>query len=56
MKRGWSLDMNEGFCSHLFRDKIQMECGKKYAECRYGCNRRLVMFNEEVERRLKCVN
>ena len=40
---------NEGFCSHLFRDKIQMTCGKKYEQCKYGCNRRLVKFNEEVE-------
>lgn len=51
------IDWNgeEGFCFHLFRDKIQMKCGKKYVECKYGCNRRLIMFNEEVERRLQCI-
>lgn len=40
-------------CSHLYRDKVLIKPGKKHNKCRYGCNRRLVMFNEEVERQIK---
>jgi MoaA/NifB/PqqE/SkfB family radical SAM enzyme len=44
---------NESFCSHLFRDKIILDNPKKHDRCRYGCNQRLVQFNNEVEERLK---
>lgn len=36
-------------CSHLFRDNVFQKDNKKHERCLYGCNRRLVMFNEEVE-------
>jgi len=39
-------------CSHLYRDGIYTNSGHKHEKCRYGCNLRLVKFNEEVERRL----
>lgn len=41
---------NEQYCSHLFRDKVNIECGQKHPNCKYGCNRRLVTFNQEVEK------
>lgn len=40
-------------CSHLYRDGINMSVPMKHDKCRYGCNRRLCAFNEEVERQLK---
>lgn len=43
---------NEYNCSHLYRDGICHKDSGKDVKCLYGCNRRLVMFNEEVERRL----
>ena len=39
-------------CSHLYRDDIMLQVPEKRKECRYGCNRRLVAFNEEVEKRI----
>lgn len=39
-------------CSHLYRDKIKATSPVKNEKCLYGCNRRLVRFNEEVEARL----
>ena len=36
-------------CSHLFRDSIKQSNNSKNTKCLYGCNRRLVAFNEEVE-------
>jgi MoaA/NifB/PqqE/SkfB family radical SAM enzyme len=39
-------------CSHLMRDNIMIEPGKKHHKCLYGCNRRLVAFNELVEEKL----
>lgn len=40
-------------CSHLIRDGIKNPLGKKHEKCLYGCNRRLVEFNNEVEKLLK---
>lgn len=42
----------ESFCSHLYRDGIFGVMGK-HEKCSYGCNQRLVMFNNEVKKRLK---
>jgi MoaA/NifB/PqqE/SkfB family radical SAM enzyme len=41
-------------CSHLYRDGIKHLDNKKHEKCLYGCNRRLVKFNQEVEALLKC--
>ena len=43
---------NMSLCSHLFRDRINHTTPEKHAKCCYGCNRRLVAFNEEVSIRL----
>jgi MoaA/NifB/PqqE/SkfB family radical SAM enzyme len=40
-------------CSHLFRDSIFQKDNKKHSKCLYGCNRRLVLFNEEVYSQLQ---
>ena len=40
-------------CSHLFRDNVFNCDSKKHCKCIAGCNRRLVSFNEEVEKKLK---
>ena len=40
-------------CSHLYRDGIYTSLPVKFDKCLYGCNRRLVKFNEEVEKKLK---
>jgi len=42
----------ESNCSHLYRDGIIGHVGK-HEKCLYGCNQRLVMFNDEVARKLK---
>lgn len=39
-------------CSHLFRDGIYHSDNEKCSKCLYGCNRRLVAFNQQVERRI----
>jgi MoaA/NifB/PqqE/SkfB family radical SAM enzyme len=39
-------------CSHLVRDKVKNDDSNKHDCCKYGCNRRLVAFNQEVERLL----
>jgi len=44
---------NEYSCSHLFRDKVFRNNSEKHEKCRYGCNRKLIKFNEEVEKLLK---
>jgi len=46
---------DEYTCSHLFRDGIFSTNPIKYEKCKYGCNRRLVKFNQEVEEKLKVV-
>jgi len=42
----------ESACSHLYRDGQLNKPGEKHPSCLYGCNRRLISFNQEVERRL----
>jgi len=39
-------------CSHLYRDGLMLCEPLKHEKCKYGCNRRLVAFNEEVCKRL----
>jgi len=36
-------------CSHLLRDGVYNNDSKICNECRYGCNRRLVKFNQDVQ-------
>lgn len=43
-------DGNEAKCSHLFRDGIIQTDSEKHKKCLYGCNRRLVHFNEAVQK------
>jgi MoaA/NifB/PqqE/SkfB family radical SAM enzyme len=43
----------ESNCSHLYRDGVFSTDTTKHEKCLYGCNRRLVMFNELVENELK---
>ena len=38
-------------CSHLYRDGIKHISNEKNSKCLYGCNRRLIMFNQEVSKR-----
>lgn len=45
-------DGNEYRCSHLYRDKVKQDNFEKHEKCLYGCNTRLVKFNNEVERLL----
>jgi sulfatase maturation enzyme AslB (radical SAM superfamily) len=42
----------ESFCSHLYRDGIIGTGSKKCSKCAYGCNQRLVDFNNLVASRL----
>ena len=49
-ERVFSPNGNEYTCSHLYRDKIFMNKPIKHDKCKYGCNQRLVCFNNEVER------
>jgi MoaA/NifB/PqqE/SkfB family radical SAM enzyme len=42
----------ESFCSHLYRDGIVGTGSKKCSKCAYGCNQRLVDFNNLVSSRL----
>jgi MoaA/NifB/PqqE/SkfB family radical SAM enzyme len=44
---------NELTCSHLYRDGIFKTEPTKHPCCLYGCNQRLVTFNELVTRNLK---
>lgn len=44
-----SPDGIEYNCSHLYRDGIHQIDNKKHQKCSYGCNRRLIAFNEEVK-------
>ncbi len=53
-ERVYRHDGTESACSHLFRDGILNRPGEKHEKCNYGCNRRLVAFNELVERKLRC--
>lgn len=40
-------------CSHLYRDSVFMKTPIKHEKCKYGCNRRLVWFNNIVQERLE---
>jgi len=51
-ERVFSPNGNEYTCSHLYRDGVYMKVPQKHIKCRYGCNRRLVAFNEEIQKRL----
>jgi len=42
----------EYHCSHLYRDGIKTNDNAKCAKCQYGCNQRLVDFNNVVAGRL----
>ena len=48
-----SPEGEEFTCSHLYRDKIHSIQPIKNIKCLYGCNRRLVEFNEQVQRELQ---
>jgi MoaA/NifB/PqqE/SkfB family radical SAM enzyme len=48
-ERVFSPEGKEYRCSHLYRDGIFSTNPEKHYKCLYGCNRRLVRFNEEVE-------
>jgi MoaA/NifB/PqqE/SkfB family radical SAM enzyme len=51
-ERVYRWDGSSCACSHLFRDGILNKPGEKHEKCSYGCNRRLILFNEEVSSRL----
>ena len=48
-ERVYKWDGTMSACSHLYRDGIMNTPGEKHKACLYGCNRRLVDFNLEVE-------
>ena len=52
-ERVFDFNGNMWNCSHLYRDNIFLKDNSKHDKCLYGCNRRLVAFNEEVEEKLK---
>jgi sulfatase maturation enzyme AslB (radical SAM superfamily) len=52
-ERVFKPDGSMSGCSHLIRDGISITPGDKHKKCIYGCNRRLVAFNEFVEKTLK---
>jgi len=52
-ERVFDTQGNEYNCSHLYRDGIMHTDNNKHRKCLYGCNRRLVAFNEEVTQILK---
>lgn len=54
-ERVFTPNGNEYTCSHLYRDRVYMKEPIKHVKCRYGCNRRLVAFNEEVQKQLERV-
>jgi len=55
-ERVFDTSGNEYYCSHLFRDGILGASPIKHEKCKYGCNRRLVEFNEIVEREITAKN
>ena len=52
-ERVFGPDGIECNCSHLYRDGIKQIEPKKHEKCLYGCNRRLVAFNESVEKQME---
>lgn len=51
-ERVFDCDGSEYRCSHLFRDGVRNH-NSKTIECEYGCNRKLVKFNQEVKQLLE---
>ena len=49
----FSPEGKEYTCSHLYRDGVFLSEPGMHEKCKYGCNRRLVKFNEEVQQKLK---
>jgi len=44
---------NEYTCSHMYRDGIFLKEPIKHNKCVYGCNQRLVQFNEYVSTKIR---
>jgi MoaA/NifB/PqqE/SkfB family radical SAM enzyme len=51
-ERVFTPDGKMSGCSHLVRDGVANQPGVKHEKCKYGCNRRLVAFNECVEKEI----
>ena len=51
-ERVFNPDGSMSGCSHLIRDGITIEPGRKHDKCKYGCNRRLVAFNELIQEKI----
>jgi MoaA/NifB/PqqE/SkfB family radical SAM enzyme len=51
-ERVFDFTNKEYHCSHLYRDGVKQNNFEKHKECLFGCNRRLVMFNEQIIREL----
>jgi len=47
-ERVYSPEGEESNCSHLYRDGITGTGSAKCSKCQYGCNQRLVDFNNLV--------
>lgn len=52
-ERVFSPTSVESNCSHLYRDGVCHKTNNKHEKCLYGCNRRLVAFNQEVSDKLQ---
>lgn len=52
-ERVFSPNGDEYCCSHLYRDNIFIKDPIKHNKCLYGCNRRLIKFNQEISNKLK---
>lgn len=48
-----SPEGDECTCSHLYRDGIYKKDESKHSKCLYGCNQRLVAFNQAIEEKLR---
>lgn len=44
----YDYNKKESNCSHLYRDGICRNTFEKVDKCQYGCNRKLVMFNQAI--------
>jgi len=51
-ERVYDFNGRQCHCSHLYRDNIFQIDPSKHMKCLYGCNRRLIKFNEDVKDRL----
>jgi MoaA/NifB/PqqE/SkfB family radical SAM enzyme len=49
-------DGKESACSHLYRDGIKGVSNDKCSKCQYGCNQRLVDFNNIVSEKLNALS